>query len=52
MRDGTLVLAGLAGATNRPLAVVGGTGAYRGARGTVTEKETEAGALLTIKLLP
>jgi hypothetical protein len=50
--DGDVVLAGLAGAVERPFAVVGGTGAYEGARGSATEKETDDGADLTIRLLP
>lgn len=51
--DGTITLAGLAGdATNRPIAVTGGTGAYDGARGTATEKETGSGAELAIRLVP
>jgi hypothetical protein len=52
LRDGTIALAGLVGSTQRPLAVVGGTGAYDGARGSATEKETGDGAELTIRLLP
>ena len=52
LRDGTIALAGLVGAAQRPLAVVGGTGAYEGARGSATEKETNGGAELTIRLLP
>jgi len=52
LRDGNLVLEGLAGSTDNPLAVVGGTGAYEGARGQTTEKETDHGAVLTIQLLP
>jgi hypothetical protein len=52
LRDGTIALAGLVGATQRPLAVVGGTDAYEGARGRATEKETGSGAELTIRLLP
>lgn len=52
LRDGDIVLAGLAGAAERPFAVVGGTGAYEGARGSATEKETDDGADLTIRLLP
>ena len=52
LRDGTIALAGLVGAAQRPLAVVGGTGAYEGARGSATEKETDSGAELTIRLLP
>jgi hypothetical protein len=52
LRDGTIALTGLVGATQRPLAVVGGTGAYDGARGSATEKETGDGAALTIRLLP
>ena len=52
LRDGTIVLAGLAGSSQRPFAVVGGTGAYEGARGSATEKETDAGAELTIRLIP
>ena len=52
LRDGTLALTGLAGAAQRPFAVVGGTGAYEGARGSATEKETGAGADLTVRLLP
>lgn len=52
LRDGTIALTGLVGAAQRPLAVVGGTGAYEGARGTATEKETANGAELTIRLLP
>jgi hypothetical protein len=50
--DGTITLAGLVGAAQRPLAVTGGTGAYEGARGSATEKETGSGAELTIRLLP
>lgn len=52
LRDGTIELVGLVGAVHRPLAVVGGTGAYEGARGSATEKETGGGAELTIRLLP
>jgi hypothetical protein len=52
LRDGTIALAGIVGATQRPLAVVGGTGTYEGARGSATEKETGSGAELTIRLLP
>ena len=52
LRDGTIALAGLVGAAQRPLAVVGGTGAYDGASGSATEKETNKGAELTIRLLP
>lgn len=52
LRDGTIALAGLVDAAQRPLAVVGGTGAYDGARGSATEKETGSGAELTIRLLP
>jgi hypothetical protein len=51
LRDGTIVLSGLVGATPRPLAVVGGTGAYEGARGSATEKEGSGGAELAIRLL-
>src|SRR5215218_4254268 len=35
--DGAIVLAGLAGESEQPFAVVGGTGAYEGARGSATE---------------
>jgi hypothetical protein len=52
LRDGTITLAGLVGAAQRRLAVTGGTGAYEGARGSATEKETGSGAELTIQLLP
>jgi hypothetical protein len=52
LRHGTIALAGIVGATQRPLAVVGGTGTYEGARGSATEKETGSGAELTIRLLP
>jgi hypothetical protein len=52
LRDGTVALSGLVGAAQRPLAVVGGTGAYEGARGSATEKEIGNGAELTIRLLP
>ena len=51
LADGTIVFAGLAGAADRPFAVIGGTGAYDGARGTATEKETSGGAELAIHLL-
>ena len=47
-----IVLAGLAGAAKSPFAVIGGTGAYEGARGSATEKETNNGATLTLRLLP
>jgi hypothetical protein len=50
--DSDVVLEGLAGAAERPLSVVGGTGTYEGARGSATEKETDGGAELTIRLLP
>jgi hypothetical protein len=50
--DGSIVFTGLAGVSERPFAVVGGTGAYEGARGSATEKETKAGTELTIRLLP
>ena len=52
LSDGAIVLAGLAGPAERPFAVLGGTGAYEGARGSATEKETGNGARLTIRLLP
>jgi hypothetical protein len=52
LRDGTIALAGLVGTAQRPFAVVGGTGAYEGARGSAAEKETGGGAELTIRLLP
>jgi hypothetical protein len=52
LRDGTIALTGLVGAGQRPLAVVGGTGAYEGARGSATEMETGNGAELKIQLLP
>lgn len=52
LRDGDLVLAGLAGPAEKPFAVIGGTGAYEGARGHTTERETDSGAVLTIRLLP
>jgi len=52
LRDGTIALAGVVGASQRPLAVIGGTGAYDGARGSATDKETGGGAELTIRLLP
>ena len=52
LRGGTIALTGLAGAAQRPFAVVGGTGAYEGARGSATERETRGGAKLTIRLLP
>jgi hypothetical protein len=52
LRDGTIALTGLAGGAQRPFAVVGGTGAYEGARGSATERETRGGAKLTIRLLP
>ena len=47
-----IVLAGLAGAANSPFAVIGGTGAYEGARGSATETELNNGARLTLRLLP
>jgi hypothetical protein len=50
--DGTIALTGIAGIAQRPFAVVGGTGAYEGARGTAVEKEISGGAELTIRLLP
>jgi len=52
LRDGTIALTGVAGAAQQPFAVIGGTGAYAGARGTATERETEGGAELEIRLLP
>jgi hypothetical protein len=52
LADGAIVLEGLGGAANRPFAVVGGTGAYEGARGSATAKESGAGAQVTIHLLP
>lgn len=52
LSDGTITFAGLAGAAERPLAVIGGTGAYEGARGSATETETNSGADLKIHLLP
>ena len=51
LRDGTIALTGIAGAAQKPFAVTGGTGAYDGARGTATERETGSGAQLTIRLL-
>jgi hypothetical protein len=48
----SIVLAGLAGTANSPFAVIGGTGAYEGARGSATETELNNGARLTIRLLP
>ncbi len=47
-----IVLAGLAGVARSPLAVIGGTGAYEGARGSATETELNNGARLTLRLLP
>lgn len=52
LRDGTIALTGLVGRSAHPLAVVGGTGAHEGARGRATERETAAGAELTVALLP
>ncbi len=52
LREGTINLAGLAGAAGRPLAVTGGTGEYEGVRGTATEKDSAGGARLTLRLLP
>ena len=52
LSDGTIALAGLAGAAERPFAVIGGTGAYEGVRGTATETETNSGADLKVHLLP
>lgn len=52
LEDGTITLAGLAGAAARPFAITGGTGDYEGARGSATEKETAGGARLTLRLLP
>lgn len=52
LRDGTIVFTGLAGGAERPLAVVGGTGAYEDAGGSARESETDAGADLTIRLRP
>ena len=51
LRDVMIALTGLAGSAERPFAVVGGTGAYEGASGSATEKETGGGAELTIRLL-
>jgi hypothetical protein len=50
--DGTIVMAGLAGETQRPFAVLGGTGAYEGARGSASETDTRGGAELSIRLQP
>lgn len=52
LRDGTIALAGLAGPEQRPFAVLGGTGAYEGARGSATERELAGGAQLTVRLQP
>ena len=52
LADGTIVLAGLAGRSHSPFAVLGGTGAYEGARGSATEKDTSGGAELTLRLIP
>ena len=51
LRRGTIAVAGLAGRSRSPFAVVGGTGVYEGARGSVTERESGSGAALTIRLL-
>ena len=51
LADGTIAFAGLAGVGDRPFAVIGGTGAYDGARGTATEKEMNSGAELAVHLL-
>jgi hypothetical protein len=56
LKDGTIVASGLVdGVANEipdRLAVVGGTGAYAGARGTLTSAETKTGSTDTIELLP
>lgn len=52
LSDGSIVLAGLVGGSQRPFAVLGGTGAYEGARGSSTEKDTNGGSEVTIHLLP
>jgi hypothetical protein len=56
--DATLVLGsdsiaftGLVSPDERPFAVIGGTGAYEGARGSATETEKAGGADLVIRLL-
>jgi hypothetical protein len=56
LKDGTIVASGIvdgvANASVDRLAIVGGTGAYVGARGTLTTTDTKAGSNDTIELLP
>lgn len=56
LKDGTIVASGLvdgvANGTPDRLAVMGGTGAYAGARGTLISAETKTGSTDTIELLP
>jgi hypothetical protein len=52
LRDGTIALSGLAGATDRPFAITGGTGRYEAKGGSATETEAGDGAVLTLRLSP
>ena len=51
--DGKIVVAGiLRDRPNQTFAVIGGTGAYEGARGTQTEKDLGVGGVETFHRLP
>jgi hypothetical protein len=52
LNDGDILAGGLQTGNPTRLAVTGGTGAYAGARGTVTTTETRGGSTATIDLLP
>jgi len=53
LRDGTLAISGLLRGENPAIAVVGGTGAYEGARGSITFRDLPRGRTEdTIHLLP
>ena len=56
LADGEIVVEGLLRSTDSPhtdtLAVVGGTGAYEGARGSFSSEQMSSGSQDTIRLLP
>lgn len=52
LKDGDILAGGLPSGDPTRLAVTGGTGAYAGARGTVTSTEARGGSTTTIELLP
>jgi hypothetical protein len=56
LADGEIIVEGLLRSTDSPhtdtLAVVGGTGAYEGARGSFSSEQASSGSQDTIRLLP